>query len=85
MGPGAESNILVILIVLGLIAGTLYLFRAQARRALRYFQDWAAQDRRAEERARAEKVQREQAEAELREKLVEDEPDAESEVQKVSK
>ena len=85
MGPGGESNLLVLLIIVGLIAGALWVFRAQVRRALRYFKDWAARDQREEERARAEKTQRESAEAELREKLVEDEGEDEPQIQKVQR
>jgi hypothetical protein len=83
MGPGIESNILLIVIALGALAGTIYLFRDPLKRAMRYFRDWAERDKREEARALAEKVQREQAEAELREKLVEDEPD--TQIQKVTR
>ena len=85
MGPAAESILLVLFIIALALAGAAWLFRAQIKRAARYFRDWAERDKREEVRAVAEKVQREQAEAELRDKLVEDEDEPEIQVQKVSK
>ena len=83
--PGLETNLLAFLLVLAALAGAAWLFRAQLKRAARYFRDWAERDKREEVRAVAEKVQREQAEAELRDKLVEDDDEPEIQVQKVSK
>ena len=83
--PGLETNVLAFLIVLAILAGACWLFRAQLKRAGRYFRDWAERDKREEERAIAEKTQRASAEAELREKLVEDGDEPETQVQKVTK
>lgn len=85
MGPAAETFLLILLVVALVLGATGWLFRPQIKRAVRYFRDWAERDKREEERARAEKVQREQAEAELREKLVEDDDEPESELQKVNR
>ena len=85
MGPGFESNVLVFLIFVAIFGGACWLFRAQLRRALRYFRDWSERDRREEERARAEVAVRAQAERELREKLVEDDDDQQENIQRVSR
>ncbi len=76
-----QTYFLIFLALAGILAAFGWLFRAQIKRARRYFLDWAESDRRAEEQAKAEVVQRAMAEAELREKLVEEEP--EIQVQKV--
>ncbi|MGC4047257.1 MAG: hypothetical protein QM758_25950 [Armatimonas sp.] len=72
----AQTYILIFLAIVAALAMLGWLFRPQLLRVKQYFVGWAERDKRAEEQARAEKAQRKQAEAELREKLVEDEPEA---------
>jgi hypothetical protein len=70
---GAQTNFLVFLAVVAVLAALGWLFRIQLKRLARFFSDWAQADKRAEEQTKKEEVQRKQAERELREKLVEDE------------
>jgi hypothetical protein len=72
---GAQTNFLVFLAVVGTFSALVWLFKPQLLRLKNYFAQWAERDRRAEEQARREVTQRTQAEKELREKLVEDEPE----------
>jgi hypothetical protein len=71
---GAQTNFLVFLAIVAILAALGWLFRPQLKRLKQFFVNWAQADKRAEEQARAEATQRAQAERELRAKLVEDEP-----------
>ena len=63
MGPGFETNFLVFLIALGILAGVTWLFRAPLKRLYRYLVLWAEKDRRDELEQRTEMVLRKKAES----------------------
>jgi hypothetical protein len=67
MGPGFETNLLIVLAILGVFGALLWALRKELRRLVRYFKVWSERDQREEELAKQEREQRVQAEAEVRE------------------
>jgi len=80
--PGLESNLLVVLLVLGALGGLAWILRPQLKRAFRYFQAWAERDAREEQEQKAQEALRQKAEAEVREYFHQDETETDQQVQK---
>ena len=66
MGPGFESNILVVLIALGFLGALAWIFRPQLKRAYRYFVAWSERDKREEQEKLKEVTLRQKAEEEVK-------------------
>ena len=83
LGPGFETNLLVVLLVLGILAGFAWVLRAPLRRAYRYLIAWAEKDRREEEEQRKDTVLRQKAEEEVKQYFHQDETPEDQQVQKL--
>lgn len=69
MGPGTETNLLVVLAVLALLATLVWVLKTPLKRLYRYLLLWAERDKREEEQARRDAALRSKAEQEVREYL----------------